>query len=691
MRATYTIQFPVKFVLCVIGLSFLMLFPGCGGSSPTSVVEPPPAVSVNISTRPAGVNAGLRYRFSATVQYATNTNVTWTVACACTRSEIGSIASDGTYTAPPSVPVQLPLIVTATSVADSSKSASLQFTLMPAIQILMDLAPSQVVLGFSHQFSANIQNDLDNRGVQWFVGDVAGGNVSLGTIDSHGVYTAPVGSSEMIIAIVAKSVTDPNQSATTPVTLIVNEHPDFTGDCVFSFAGPDGLGLTASAGTVHLDGAGRLTATLDINSGSNNLFVSAVSVAGYYGFEHNNLGHATLNYTVGQQPISMYFRLAMLNDHAARILEFDGHGDGMGMIEKKASAGLTTSLDGARVLALRGLDIQGQYNPQVTILGAFTGTGGSLSGIYDGPGNLDQTPMTGSYTFGSPNTLSVTFNNWNSGHAVTFRIYPVSPARTFVLSTGNPILSGVIEGQTGGPYTLASFAGTWVYSTEAVDSRFHTAGVSLVRVQADGSGVNATGDIFDNNQYTPLDGPPHSGSFVHYYVAENGRGNANAQFAVPDSLVWYWVTPDRGYIKSGEGYGEFFRQQDAPFTAASLQVPLTFFLHGFSDYFFMPKADSMLGAGTPDGNRNLVLNTSDLDEKDVAEPIKMEVDHTGTYSIGSDGRGVISLDNGQYVMRFLAVSNQSLLLMRPGYDVIGAGNAQQYSTGGEINLRPQNH
>jgi len=664
---------------CCILVGLLIVCASCGGTnSGGSTILPPAPISVSITSHPAGVNAGLSYRFVATVLHTTNTGVNWTLTCACSGSDIGSIASDGTYSAPASVPQQLTLTVTATSVADSTKTASARFTLMPAVQISMNLAPSQVVLGFSHQFSANVQNDLDNRGVQWYVGDVPGGSASLGTIDSHGLYTAPRGTSEMIIAIVAKSVTDPSQTASTTVTLIVNEHPDFTGDCVFTFSGPDGFGLTAAAGNVRLDGAGRLTATLDINSSlNNNVLLSGVSVSGFYGFEHNNLGHATLNYTVQQQTISMSFRLAILNEHAARVMEFDGQGDGNGIIEKRASTGLNTSLDGARVLALTGLDQNGQYNPQVTILGAFTGTSGSLDGIFDGPGNLDQTPMTGTYSFGNTNPLSITFQNWNSGGAIPFRVYPVSPDKAFVLSTGTPVLSGVIEKQTGGPYTLASFAGTWVYSTQADDSHFRLAAVRLVRIHSDGSGVNATGDLFDNNQYSPLDGPPYPVSFVQYHVAENGRGNANAQFAMPEPVVWYWVNPDRGYIKSGEGYGEFFRQQAAPFTAASLQAPLLFVLQGFSDYFFMPKTESLLGVGTPDGNGNLVLITSDLDEKDVGEPIKMEVDRTGTYTIGSDGRGVMSLDNGQYVMRFLAVSNNALLLMRPGYDVIGVGTAEQ--------------
>src|SRR5579859_225028 len=673
--------FICRFVLGIFTVALLLGLGSCGSGSNNVAPPPPPppAISVSITSAPAGVNAGLSYRFVATVLHATNTAVTWSVACSssCTGVDTGAIAADGTYTAPSSAAQPVDLIVMATSVADTSKSDSARFSLMPAIQISMLHAPSQIVLGFVQQFSADVQNDLDTRGVEWSVGGVPGGNAALGTIDSAGVYSAPSGSSEMTVAIAAKSVTDPTKTASANVDLIANTHPNFTGDYTFSFSGPDGLGLTAAAGTIHLDGSGRVSSTLDINSSlNNNVLLSGLSLTGFYGFEHNNLGHATLSYVVGQQTQTMSFRLALLSDQTARVIEFDGQGQGTGLIEKRAGSGLNTSLNGPRVLALNGLNTGGQYNPQVTILGTFSGGSGALSGIYDTVG-FDQTPLTGTYTFGNTNTLSINFQGWNSSVPVTFRVHPISPDKAVVISTGMPVLTGVIERQTGGPYSLAAFSGTWGFLLKSTDSSFHLAGVRLVRIQADGSGVNAVGDMFSNNDYNPLDGPPYPVTFNRYYVAENGRGNANVQFVMPEPVVWYWVTPQRGYIMSAEGYGEFYLQKDAPFTLASLQAPLSFVLSGFSDYFFLPRADYRLGVGTPDGNGNFVLTTSDFDAKDVAETLKMDVTRTGTYTIESGGRGIISLDNGQLVLRFYALSDTTLLLMRPGYDVIGAGTAEQ--------------
>ena len=665
--------------------AILISLAACGGSNSTSYQAPPPLITVSVTSHPAGVNAGLSYAFTAAVSNTTNTAVTWKIACVssgCSADAIGSIASDGTYTAPSSVAQAAGVSVTATSVADPSKSDSWTFQLTPAIQVTLALAPSQITLGFKRQFSASVDNDLDHRGVKWSVGGVPGGNASQGTITSDGLYSAPTGSSEMITAITATSVTDPSKNASITITLVVNEHPNFSGTYTFSFSGPDGQNMTAAGGTLQLDGSGRLTATLDINSGlNNNVLLPGVPLSGFYGFEHDNLGNATLTYTVSQQTATMSFRFALLDDNSAKVMEFDGAGAGIGSIERQAESGLNTALDGDRVFALSGLNTTPQYNPQTVILGTFTGLTGNLNGgMFDAVGH-DQEQLTGSYSFGSTNTLTVTLGTWNSGHPVTFRVYPVSPDKAFVMSTGMPVLAGVVEKQTGRIYSRASFAGTWVFALQMTNSSYTLAQVRLVRITSDGSGSNATGDMFDNGSYSPRDGPAYPVTFATYYVADNGRGNTNAQFAMPEPIVWYWVTPQRGYIKSDYGLGEFFLQQDAPFNLGSLQAPLSFVLHGYSDYYFNPKADDHLGVGRPDGSGGFTLVTSDVEGQDMSNPIKLDVTRTGTYTIGTDGRGTISLDNGSFWLRFLAVSNDRLLLMRPGYDWIGAGEARQPTFG----------
>jgi hypothetical protein len=145
-----------------VGILLALAAAGCGGgsSSSSSTTPPPSNVSVTISPTSQTVGYGATEQFTATVTGATNTGVTWSVSSASSSSssQIGTISSSGLYTAPAatSVPgeptaqivsviagqaksginISVPplnsvtsITVTATSQADTSKSASATVTL----------------------------------------------------------------------------------------------------------------------------------------------------------------------------------------------------------------------------------------------------------------------------------------------------------------------------------------------------------------------------------------------------------------------------------------------------------------------------------------------------------------------------------------------------------------------------------
>ncbi|HET7440486.1 MAG TPA: hypothetical protein VFJ47_04230 [Terriglobales bacterium] len=685
---------------CVHAVSVIVLFvalTACsgGGGQPSTQnpVQPPSqAVSVIITNAPAGVNAGTSFQFTANVLHTTNTAVSWLVTCelspGCDQSAIGSIDNNGVFTAAASVSTPISLAVMATSVADMHASDQRFFTLMPPLGIAVSPTNAQVVFGFPYDFAAAVQNDLDNRGVRWAVNGTIGGNAQVGTITAQGRYTAP--SSGSAATITAISVSDKNKSASTMISLISNPHPGFSGKYTFSFSAPDGLSLTAAAGTLNLDGVGHVSATVDINSGAASAFLPGVAMTGIYGFEDNNVGSGKLTYTNAQQSISIPFRFVLVSNELARMIQFDAAGKGEGTIERQAASGLTTSLDGDRVFSLTGLSrTSGNYTP-VAFLGTATGTGGTLNGIYDTAG-YDQTPFTGTYSFGNANSLTLDVGQWNANQPINFRVYPVSPNKAFLMSTPDPnrpmILTGIVEKQVGRPFSPASFAGNWVFSLQYANGNYYLAKSVLARVSSDGSGTDTVSGSMDHNgMYGVWDGPAYAISFTQYHVADNGRGNANAQLAQPKPLVWYWVTPQRGYIMCDDPYdtgiGEFFLQQQTTFDLSSLSGSLSVMLPGYRDVWTNNATpDFHVGTGTADGAGNFTLITSDVDSSDPMNPLKVAVARSGSYSFANDvnGRGLIYLDNGDFVLRFYAVSGSKLLLMRPAYDVINAGTAEQPS------------
>jgi len=209
--------------ICLTVLGMLSL--SCGGGSSTSLPNPTPsAVSVTISPTTASIVVGETQPFTATVSGSSNTSVTWSVnGVNGGNPTVGTISATGLYTAPPLVPNPASVSITAKSAADSSKAASAQVSVKLKISI-SPMTPS-VELFHAQQFSAAIVG-VSNTTVQWSINDVQGGNSVVGTIDSTGIYTAPIFlPSPATVNVKATSVADPSQTASTTTTLVADTSP----------------------------------------------------------------------------------------------------------------------------------------------------------------------------------------------------------------------------------------------------------------------------------------------------------------------------------------------------------------------------------------------------------------------------------------------------------------------------------
>ncbi|MGB7846304.1 MAG: IPT/TIG domain-containing protein [Candidatus Acidiferrum sp.] len=121
----------------------------CGGTTST-IAPPPPSGGVTISVSPtsASIRAGSSFAFGATVTGSSNTAVTWSVNTTSGGSAtLGTIDISGKYTAPSTIPSPNTLTVTATSVADTSKSSSSAVTLLNPTPTLTGVSPASTNLG----------------------------------------------------------------------------------------------------------------------------------------------------------------------------------------------------------------------------------------------------------------------------------------------------------------------------------------------------------------------------------------------------------------------------------------------------------------------------------------------------------------------------------------------------------------
>jgi hypothetical protein len=218
---------------------------GCGGGVASSPAvpppAPPPAITVAITPSSGFVLLGNPQKFTAAVTNTTNTQVDWSVNGVAGGNNIaGAITADGTYTAPADLPVQPVVTITATSRADTSKSASALLTISSDIFVALTPNTSSVELGAVQAFHAAIASGgKPDASVRWSLAGAAC-PASCGAIDASGNYTAPnvlpVASS---VSVIAQSVADPAKQASATVTV--------TSNLTLTLAAPATLAPSASA------------------------------------------------------------------------------------------------------------------------------------------------------------------------------------------------------------------------------------------------------------------------------------------------------------------------------------------------------------------------------------------------------------------------------------------------------------
>jgi hypothetical protein len=172
-----------------------------------------PVITVTVSpSNPPPLQQGQTQQFTAVVAGTTNQGVAWEVI-----PTVGAIATNGIYTAPATISSQQTVTIKATSVVDTSKSHSVNVTLMPPAPVItVAVTPSTHTMGSSQQqtFSANVTGTL-NQAVTWSL------NPAVGSINSGGVYTAPASVTvQQSVVVRATSVADTTKWNTATVTLL---------------------------------------------------------------------------------------------------------------------------------------------------------------------------------------------------------------------------------------------------------------------------------------------------------------------------------------------------------------------------------------------------------------------------------------------------------------------------------------
>jgi hypothetical protein len=173
-------------------------------------------VSVSILPGPAALSAGQSAQFTAKVAGTANTAVKWSL-----NPNVGSLLN-GFYTAPTHIVSPETVRVTATSVADSTKSASVSLVVnpirhrvLPLRKVSISVSPPSTSLnrGQSTTFKARVSG-ASNTAVIWSLSPSQAGKIA------NGIYQTPATvAARQTVVVTATSVADPAASAKATIVL----------------------------------------------------------------------------------------------------------------------------------------------------------------------------------------------------------------------------------------------------------------------------------------------------------------------------------------------------------------------------------------------------------------------------------------------------------------------------------------
>jgi hypothetical protein len=221
--------------------------------------------NISISPTSAVVSAGNSQQFNAKVTSSLATSVNWMVnGMPGGNPTVGTISGNGLYTAPNNVSSNSSATVTA---ADGTSQANASVTIVPAptaVSVSISPTGASVQVGLSQQFAATVSGTT-NTAVNWLVSGIAGGNSTVGTISSTGLYTAPSSAPASAVIVTAQSVDQSTSLASATVAI--------TQALIAA------VPTSVSFGSVTTGNANSQPISVK-NAGTANLTVSSASVSG---------------------------------------------------------------------------------------------------------------------------------------------------------------------------------------------------------------------------------------------------------------------------------------------------------------------------------------------------------------------------------------------------------------------------
>ncbi|MFP5237194.1 MAG: hypothetical protein ACLGSD_14945 [Acidobacteriota bacterium] len=572
--------------------------PAPPASQPTSVEfspTPPTQLAVNASTAVYAVAV-----FPLTAVANTNAQVTYSLSCgspnACGTLSGNNMVGAATYTAPAAIPSGGVVTITATSVADTSLSASAVITIVPPIAISVSFfsaVPASMEAATKTQISALISNDVSaNPQVKWSVSCPAADCGSFSAAETYSeqltTYTAPSAiPSGGSVTITATSVTDATKSVSANITIQQATAQLADGAYVFQIAGLNSAGPVFTTGAfVAANGkiVGGEQDSIERSDQYDSIF-SPITGGTYGPMPDGNLQVALNVPSVSSQP-----------ELLTGVMITGGHGVVAG-VQGVAGTGTldlqtgTAAPSGGYAILLSGGTVEDSSLFTAGILnidgpGTISGKNSILDvQQYYGSSVIQLNPSTVS----APDAYGRVLMKLNPASnsllsATDVAAYVIDASHMRIMVVGDPSNSYVLAGDLGGlalgqganagKFTAASLAGSgYVFAAEGKDAKgpLQLAGVCTLNSDGSATGVLNWNDLGGGAAQAPV---AFKGT---YTVDATGRvtlsnltDGANFNY----SLRFYLDGSGGGLVLSDDindaFTGQAFERQTSPFSAASL-------------------------------------------------------------------------------------------------------------------------
>jgi hypothetical protein len=699
------LPYPSYLVYRVALILLVLMIAGCSSSGSPN---PPEAISVALSPQPpSSTGTGSTINLTAVVSNdSANAGVTWSVTCG--SSQCGSFSTASTasgtatkFTAPTSAPKPATVAITATSVTDSTKSASATITISTPsapITVTLNSPPASVAAATSAALTATVANDSANAGVTWSVtcGSAQCGSFNPATTPSGTAttYAAPAAPpTPATVTVTATSVSDTTKSASASITITAAPPVLADGNYVYHLAGEDGTGPYFLAGAFTVQNGAIAAGEQDMVD--NNGVVQGNLVASGSSLSLAN-GNIQIVLNTGATAIGVNgvetFRGAAVSNARVLISEFDTFATATGSVDQQTS---TAAPAGGYAFNLGGLDgSTPQSNLAVggilNISGASIVVGNSVLDYNDG-GIIGQALTFASGTVSAPDSFGrvvFTLNPAGNTALQSFAAagYTVGTNQIQLVETNDSLggdLGGTALGQGSntGKFNLASVAGN-SYAFGAIGQDTTSAGGSNIVQMAGGFGLNAngtvSGDLALNDLYFSFGSQIVGGT---YTVDPTGRvtltatissnqisnnptftfqlyldGNGNALELGVDTLQ---ITSGLAYLQQAPGsdfegsyavnvYGFSSINSEPAWAAAGPVTVASDAFSGFTDYSVQNAANSasIITPGVPlTGTENSSIGWFNLYGLNAANPQTQS--GFGYYPIDNRRVIAIELDNQQ--------------------------------------------